>query len=722
MLRRYTCFAPFLLLTLGILTSALLAQPPADDTEGLQELATKAAVAKVSPSVVQIETSGGSDILGSGASMFRKGAGPTTGLVVAADGYIISSAFNFANKPSAIFVSLPGHKERYVAKVIATDTTRMLTLLKIEAKGLPVPEATPKKEIQVGRWSLALGRAWAALDGPPSISAGIVSAIGRIWGKAIQTDAKVSPLNYGGPLVDLHGRVMGVLVPASPRGQDETAGVEWYDSGIGFAIPLEDINRVLPKLKEGKDLNKGMLGIYLKSNDIYGAVPEIASVGPDSSALRAGIKPGDVIIQIDGHPVVRQAQILHLLGEKYEGDTVNVKLRRGKEELTLANIKLTGNLTAFIHPFLGVVPVRDDPELGEEIRYVFAKSPADVAGLKPGDRIMKLSVEGIPPQAFSGRDELSALLDNLRPGLQVTLEVTRKATKKKESVKVMLGVMSDEVPDDNLPEPATLKKALEPRKAAPRPGPPAPGLPGEPQPKRGERKGGGIPKREAKSDAPKDAPKVERKKGETGLLKRTTPARDHEYWVYVPENYDPNIAHALVIWLHPAGKAKDKETETVLASWEDFCSDNHVILLCPRSESESGWLGSEVDFIQQVARDVIGEYTIDRQRVVAHGMGMGGQMAYYLAFNARNLVRGVAPVGAALSNPPKDNVANERLAFFITAGGKDPALPAIQEGKTRLAEHKFPVVYREIADRGSEYLDAATLQELVRWLDALDRQ
>jgi serine protease Do len=145
-------------------------------------------------------------------------------------------------------------------------------------------------------------------------------------------------------------------------------------------------------------------------------------------------------------------------------------------------------------------------------------------------------------------------------------------------------------------------------------------------------------------------------------------------------------------------------------------------LLCPRSESESGWLGSEVDFIQQVARDVIGEYTIDRQRVVAHGMGMGGQMAYYLAFNARNLVRGVAPVGAALSNPPKDNVANERLAFFITAGGKDPALPAIQEGKTRLAEHKFPVVYREIADRGSEYLDAATLQELVRWLDALDRQ
>src|SRR5438309_2740162 len=244
MFRRYLCFAPVLLLLLGIVSSASVAQPPSDDTEGLQEKAMKAAAARVYPSVAQIETSGVSDILGSGAGMFRKGAGPTTSLVVAQDGYIISSAFNFANKPSAIFVSLPGHKERYVAKAIATDTTRMLTLLKIEAKGLPVPETTPKKEIKVGQWSLALGRAWAALDGPPSISTGIVSAIGRIWGKAIQTDAKVSPLNYGGPLVDLHGRVMGVLVPASPRGQDETAGVEWYDSGIGFAIPLEDINRV----------------------------------------------------------------------------------------------------------------------------------------------------------------------------------------------------------------------------------------------------------------------------------------------------------------------------------------------------------------------------------------------------------------------------------------------------------------------------------------------
>src|SRR5262249_32985964 len=158
---------------------------------------------------VQIETSGGSDIVGSGPAGFRKGTGPTTGLIVAADGYVLSSAFNFANRPSAIFIAIPGRKERLLAKVVATDHTRMITLLKVEADRLPVPVAAPKKEIQVGQWAFALGRTWTSLDKLPSISVGIVSALGRIWGKAIQTDAKVSPVNYGGPLIDLEGRVLG---------------------------------------------------------------------------------------------------------------------------------------------------------------------------------------------------------------------------------------------------------------------------------------------------------------------------------------------------------------------------------------------------------------------------------------------------------------------------------------------------------------------------------
>src|SRR5438552_16102661 len=151
------------------------AQPSPDDrSQAALEQAMKAAVARVAPSVVQIETSGGSDVVGSGSSQISKGSGPTTGLIVSPDGFIVSSAFNFSNKPSAIFVSLPGRKERLVAKVFATDHTRMLTLLKADAAGLPVPSAAPKKDIHVGQWALALGRTWSGTEAPPSVSIGIV--------------------------------------------------------------------------------------------------------------------------------------------------------------------------------------------------------------------------------------------------------------------------------------------------------------------------------------------------------------------------------------------------------------------------------------------------------------------------------------------------------------------------------------------------------------------
>jgi len=189
------------------------------DIDSANEQAIQSAVAKVAPSVVLIETTGGSERIGSAERGVRKGIGPTTGIVVASDGYIITSAFNFANKPTSITVGVPGRKDRFVAKVIATDHSRMLTLLKIDANDLPVPEFVPEGEIRIGQWATAVGRTLDPNpDHVPSISVGIVSALGRIWGRCLQTDAKVSPVNYGGPLVAADGRVLGLLIPASPSG------------------------------------------------------------------------------------------------------------------------------------------------------------------------------------------------------------------------------------------------------------------------------------------------------------------------------------------------------------------------------------------------------------------------------------------------------------------------------------------------------------------------
>ena len=130
---------------------------------------------------------------------------------------------------------------------------------------------------------------------------------------------------------------------------------------------------------------------------------------------------------------------------------------------------------------------------------------------------------------------------------------------------------------------------------------------------------------------------------------------------------------------------------------------------------------SESDVIAEVARDVMATYTVDKRPVVVHGMGVGGQMAFYLGFHNRDLVRGVAVTGAALATQAKEKVPNQPLAFFLHAGGKDPLRDSVAESRTKLLEQKYPVVYREDKDAGHQYLDDKSLEELVRWIDTLDQ-
>jgi serine protease Do len=694
----FRCYLyPVLFLALGLVAAPAAAQAP--DLNELNEKAIKDAVKKVAPTVVQIQTQGGADMVVAGPKgpAFRKALGPTTGVILSTDGYIISSAFNFINQPTTIIVSVPGHKEPYLAKRVATDRSRLLTLLKIDASGLPVPEVAPKKDIKVGQWAIALGRTLdTKREHPPSVSIGVISAVGRIWGKAIQTDAKVSPINYGGPLVDIRGRVQGILIPASPQSEDERAGYEWYDSGIGFAVPMEDVLAVLPRLKQGKDLHKGLLGVRLNTPDLYSAAPVIGQVAPGSAAAKAGLKPGDLITEIDGHPVVRMAQILHILGPKYEGDTVSLKYKRGGKEITVARLELVGALSAYVQPFLGILPVRDDPKLGVLVRYVFAGSPADKAGLKPGDRITKYG-KGAVLVPFKGqkrgRAELLDFLNGCRPNEEIKLEVAKKGGKGTGVLTLTLdslaaaGKGGGESLPDKLPEPDSLGKALEPLQTNP-----------------GQAK-------QPKAPAPP--------KAETGLVKRKT-SDGRPFWVYVDDDYDPNVSHALVVWLHPPREGSKEKIEELTDAWEKFCHDNHIILLCPQTSNEAGWNPGDADFVSNAIRDVLSSYTIDRQRIVTHGMGVGGQMALYLGFHARDLVRGVATTGAVVTQA-KDNLAGQRLSFFLVAGGRDPLAKAIVASRTKLTERGFPVVFRELPNLGRQYIDEHTLAELVRWIDALDR-
>jgi serine protease Do len=689
---------------LGAAFLALVAVRADDDLDELQEKAVKSAVKTVAPCVVKIETSGGTEVVKSGPrGAIRRGIGPTTGLIVRADGYVISSAFNFANKPSTIRVAIPGFKERKVAHVVANDTTRMLTLLKIvdlpAGTKLPVPTPAPKADIAIGNTAVAVGRTLTPdADGMPSVSVGIISALDRIWGKAIQTDAKVSPVNYGGPLVDLEGRVQGVLVPASPQAEGETAGFEWYDSGIGFAIPLTDINAVLPRMLKGTEkepvtLRRGYMGVTMRSPDLYEAAPVIATVAPGSAGEKAGLKSGDLIKAIGGKKINSYAQLLHQIGARYEGDPVSITIERDKKEITFDKVVLGSPEAAFPQAFLGILPVRDDPDPGVAIRYVYPKSPAEAAKLQEGDRIMKIASPIAPPTApllaiTGGRNQLMNAMQLARPGQSLKLEVKRKGGKT-ETLTVKLAELPNVVPAKLNPDNGSAKKAL------------------------------------IKPGAKPTAKAPAAKKPDTGFLKKQTPAADHTYWIYVPDNYDPNIAYAVVIWLHPLGKNKERDIEDFASPWQEFCDDNNIILVCPQSDNMRGWTPGESDFVQQAVRSVASTYTVDTRRVIAHGMGVGGEMAFYLGFQARALIHGVATVGAHMASNPREKVANQPLSFFLAVGSKDPLAKAVVQTREKLIRFKYPVILREVENLGHEYLDSRkgkdTLDELVRWIDSLDR-
>lgn len=698
MLRR-ACFLAFL--AIGVLASGVRAQ---EDLNDLLEKMTKDVAKKAGASVVQIETRGGADMIVAGpkGQVLRKALGPTTGVVVDANGYIITSAYNFLNNPPTILVRVAGHAgEPLVAQRVATDKSRMLTLLKVESKNLPMPAYVPKKDIKEGQMAIALGRALdVKMDKSPAVSVGIISALGRVWGKAIQTDAKISPINYGGPIVDIQGRVQGILIPASPNGNDETAGTEWYDSGIGFAIPMEDVLAVLPRLKEGKDLQKGILGVAMKSPDIYSVQPEIGAIAKGSPAEKAGLKVGDVIVEIEGKPVERMAQVQHILGVKYEGDKIALKFKRGGEVKEIKALELTGKNVIVAQGFLGILPMRDDPKLGVEIRYVYEKSPAEKIGLKVGDRIMKFGADEKALIPFTGekrgRTQLLDWLNTLTPGTEIKIEVKRKADDKTETLSATLADLPGSSPGvaatipAKLPKEVSIKKALEP-----------------------------LESRNLNVKQPKIV-EQNAAKAETGLMSKNTADGEHKFWLYVDEDYDPNIAHGIVVWLHPPGKNKEDDAKAMKRAWDDYCADNHLILVMPVLDKDD-WIPSASDFVVGSVTETMKTYTIDRQRIVAHGMGVGGQMAFHLGFNHRDTFRGVCAVGAT-AGQMKDNVANQRLSFYLAAGAVDPIVKNIAESRVKLAERRFPAFYREMPERGREYLTDKEIQEAVRWIDSLDQQ
>ena len=315
------------------------------DEDAAVEASVRAASERLRPSIVEVEEIGAmpekvetpaKDDQGSGGSAegviakkgFKQAFGPSTGVAVAKD-LVVTSTFAVKREPRHIFVTRHDGKA-FVATPLGRDEGRMILLLRVEGADLTPAPVAARDAIKVGRYAISLGRGLGTQE--PALSLGIVSAVDRIGGRAIQTSGKVSPANYGGPLATIDGEVMGVLVPLTAFGG--MAGVDLYDSGIGFAVPLQDVKELLPRLEKGEKLKPGFLGVAVDQARTEDGVL-VEGVQPGSAAEKAGIKAKDVIVEIDGKPVQAYFQLHHALGRGLAGDKVKLVVERNGKKKTL---------------------------------------------------------------------------------------------------------------------------------------------------------------------------------------------------------------------------------------------------------------------------------------------------------------------------------------------------------------------------------------------------
>lgn len=279
-----------------------------------------------------------------GAFVRRTGRGPTpsatssgTGFIVREDGHIVTNYHVIAGARQ-IFVRLYDKRE-YRARVVGSDLLTDLAVLKIEEIDLPTAEFGNSDELRVGHWVIAIGNPLGrALSF--SVTAGIVSATRRTlvsgWRGArtvldyIQTDAVANTGNSGGPLIDLRGKIVGVNAAIF-----STTGAY---QGYTLAIPANLVAPIVERLIEDGTVRRTGLGVSVEDatvedavavgmDSVQGVVVQDVSLG-GGAARRAGLRDGDVIVAVDGEPIMSTAQLQRAVWFRWAGDLVRVSIRR----------------------------------------------------------------------------------------------------------------------------------------------------------------------------------------------------------------------------------------------------------------------------------------------------------------------------------------------------------------------------------------------------------
>ena len=298
------------------------------EDDGLSSGSLIAQVAeRLANSVVTISTTVSDD--------FGGGRGVGTGVVLTSDGEILTNA-HVIEDASEVVVRFAGETEPRVAKVLASDLGNDLALIKVDATGLIAATFAKPGSVQIGDTVVAIGYA-LALDGGPTVTSGIVSALKRTietdsgaLNRLIQTDAAISSGNSGGPLVNLKGEVVGINT-AVARGDSDSAA-----NNIGFSISVDEVLIVIEQLREqanGAVRKEGFLGVGLAAREDGGQGAIITNVQPGSPADKAGILIDDVVLAVDGEPIDGQAGLVAAIRDAEPGQTVKIEIFRDGERL-----------------------------------------------------------------------------------------------------------------------------------------------------------------------------------------------------------------------------------------------------------------------------------------------------------------------------------------------------------------------------------------------------
>jgi serine protease Do len=371
-----------------------------------------------------------------------------SGVIVDKRGYILTNN-HVVEQATKIQVQLNGDTNKYIAKVVGTDEDTDLAVIKIDAgRDLPTAKLGNSDGVQVGDWVLAIGSPFGL---QATVTAGIISAkdrggVGRQFQRFLQTDAAINPGNSGGPLVDLAGQVIGIntAIITGSRGSE----------GVGFALPSSQAINVYNQIISQGRVTRGSIGvtfqeelgtnpITLKSLGASNGVV-IESVEPGSPAEKAGLKGGDVITSVNGHPVKTGNDLVNPIAQAPIGSKIKLDyVRDHQSKETTATVedrtRVFPNTAGRLGDQPGEAPPSEfglhvdalTPERGRRIGMEGQKGvlvtdvdPAsfgDDLGFGRGDVIVEVN-----HQTVTNVDEYRKAISQLKPGDNVVFKVLRR--------------------------------------------------------------------------------------------------------------------------------------------------------------------------------------------------------------------------------------------------------------------------------------------------------